>query len=108
MERVASGGIISGIASAEGLVCKFSGPGTVFMQTRNAVSDFLPVSVLVLVLTMIVEGVCCFYGWTAVSGIAVHMWLGTYESFATGYLFITCFYVILDRSWFLVFVVGYL
>ncbi|KAM0480520.1 hypothetical protein ACHAP7_005084 [Fusarium lateritium] len=36
VERVASGGIISGIASAEGLVCKFSGPGTVFMQTRNA------------------------------------------------------------------------
>ncbi|KAF5610841.1 DUF124 domain protein [Fusarium subglutinans] len=36
MERVASGGIISGIASAEGLVCKFTGPGTVYMQTRNA------------------------------------------------------------------------
>lgn len=35
MERVASGGIISGIASGEGLVCKFSGPGTVFLQTRN-------------------------------------------------------------------------
>lgn len=35
MERVASGGIISGISSGEGLVCKFSGPGTVFMQTRN-------------------------------------------------------------------------
>lgn len=39
MERVASGGIISGIASAEGLVCKFTGPGTVYMQTRNSVSD---------------------------------------------------------------------
>jgi uncharacterized protein (AIM24 family) len=38
MERVASGGIISGLASAEGLVCKFTGPGTVFIQTRNAVS----------------------------------------------------------------------
>ena len=38
MERVASGGIISGFASAEGLVCKFTGPGTVFIQTRNAVS----------------------------------------------------------------------
>lgn len=37
MER-ASGGIISGLASAEGLVCKFTGPGTVFIQTRNAVS----------------------------------------------------------------------
>lgn len=38
MERVASGGIISGMASAEGLVCKFSGPGTIYMQTRNSVS----------------------------------------------------------------------
>ena len=36
LERVASGGIISGMASGEGLVCKFIGPGTVFMQTRNA------------------------------------------------------------------------
>lgn len=35
MERVASGGIISGISSGEGLVCKFTGPGTVFIQTRN-------------------------------------------------------------------------
>ncbi|KAI9172509.1 hypothetical protein HJFPF1_02011 [Paramyrothecium foliicola] len=35
MERVASGGIISGLASNEGLVCKFTGPGTVFIQTRN-------------------------------------------------------------------------
>ncbi|KAL9103342.1 MAG: hypothetical protein Q9163_001608 [Psora crenata] len=35
MERVASGGIISGMSSGEGLVCKFTGPGTVFMQTRN-------------------------------------------------------------------------
>lgn len=35
MERVASGGIISGVASGEGLVCKFTGPGTVFLQTRN-------------------------------------------------------------------------
>lgn len=39
MERVASGGIISGFASGEGLVCKFTGPGTVFIQTRNAVSN---------------------------------------------------------------------
>ncbi|KAH8785666.1 duf124 domain-containing protein [Diaporthe sp. PMI_573] len=38
MERVASGGIISGFASGEGLVCKFTGPGTVFIQTRNAKS----------------------------------------------------------------------
>ncbi|KKY21567.1 hypothetical protein UCRPC4_g03518 [Phaeomoniella chlamydospora] len=35
LERVASGGIISGISSGEGLVCKFTGPGTVYMQTRN-------------------------------------------------------------------------
>jgi uncharacterized protein (AIM24 family) len=35
LERVASGGIISGITSGEGLVCKFTGPGTVYMQTRN-------------------------------------------------------------------------
>ncbi|KAM0333149.1 hypothetical protein ACHAQA_001808 [Verticillium albo-atrum] len=35
IERVASGGIISGISSGEGLVCKFTGPGTVYMQTRN-------------------------------------------------------------------------
>lgn len=38
LERVASGGFISGFATAEGLVCKFTGPGTVFIQTRNAVS----------------------------------------------------------------------
>lgn len=38
LERVASGGLISGISSGEGLVCKFTGPGTVFMQTRNPVS----------------------------------------------------------------------
>ncbi|KAM0458974.1 hypothetical protein ACHAO4_002363 [Trichoderma viride] len=35
LERVASGGIVSGLSSGEGLVCKFTGPGTVFMQTRN-------------------------------------------------------------------------
>ncbi|KAI9728254.1 MAG: hypothetical protein M1834_007747 [Cirrosporium novae-zelandiae] len=38
VERVASGGIISGLSSGEGLVCKFTGPGTVFMQTRNPVA----------------------------------------------------------------------
>lgn len=38
LQRVASGGIISGMASGEGLVCKFTGPGIVFMQTRNSVS----------------------------------------------------------------------
>ncbi|ODA80223.1 hypothetical protein RJ55_03181 [Drechmeria coniospora] len=36
LERIASGGIISNFAAAEGLVCKFTGPGTVFIQTRNA------------------------------------------------------------------------
>lgn len=35
VERVASGGIISGLSSGEGLVCKFIGPGRVYMQTRN-------------------------------------------------------------------------
>ncbi|RYP65495.1 hypothetical protein DL770_008986 [Monosporascus sp. CRB-9-2] len=35
MERVASGGIFANFASGEGLVCKFTGPGTVFLQTRN-------------------------------------------------------------------------
>lgn len=35
LERIASGGIISNLAASEGLVCKFTGPGTVFMQTRN-------------------------------------------------------------------------
>ncbi|WPH01739.1 Hypothetical protein R9X50_00459100 [Acrodontium crateriforme] len=38
MERVASGGIISNLSAGEGLVCKFTGPGTVFMQTRNPVA----------------------------------------------------------------------
>ncbi|EAQ92328.1 hypothetical protein CHGG_00563 [Chaetomium globosum CBS 148.51] len=38
LERVASGGLMSGMASGEGLVCKFTGPGTVFIQTRNAKS----------------------------------------------------------------------
>ncbi|KAK5117054.1 hypothetical protein LTR62_006775 [Meristemomyces frigidus] len=35
LERIASGGIISNFSAGEGLVCKFTGPGTVFMQTRN-------------------------------------------------------------------------
>lgn len=46
LERSASGGIVSGFASAEGLVCKFTGPGTVFMQTRNAVRSPNPVTVV--------------------------------------------------------------
>jgi uncharacterized protein (TIGR00266 family) len=37
LERVASGGIVSALSSGEGLVCKFTGPGTVFLQTRNPV-----------------------------------------------------------------------
>ncbi|KAI5240279.1 hypothetical protein E4T43_06154 [Aureobasidium subglaciale] len=37
LERVASGGIISSVSANEGLVCKFSGPGTIFLQTRNPV-----------------------------------------------------------------------
>ena len=32
---------MSGFASGEGLVCKFTGPGTVFIQTRNAVRYLL-------------------------------------------------------------------
>ncbi|KFA47161.1 hypothetical protein S40293_09938 [Stachybotrys chartarum IBT 40293] len=35
IERVASGGIIGSYAAGEGLVCKFTGPGTVYIQTRN-------------------------------------------------------------------------
>ncbi|KAI7106529.1 DUF124-domain-containing protein [Hortaea werneckii] len=35
LERIASGGIISNFSAGEGLVCKFTGPGTVFIQTRN-------------------------------------------------------------------------
>ncbi|KAK3684368.1 hypothetical protein LTR37_020344 [Vermiconidia calcicola] len=38
LERIASGGIISNMSAGEGLVCKFTGPGTVFMQTRNPVA----------------------------------------------------------------------
>ncbi|PYI02072.1 DUF124-domain-containing protein [Aspergillus sclerotiicarbonarius CBS 121057] len=40
IERVASGGIISNWSAGEGLACRFTGPGTVFMQTRN-VSTFV-------------------------------------------------------------------
>ncbi|KAL2800814.1 tryptophan RNA-binding attenuator protein-like domain-containing protein [Aspergillus keveii] len=35
LERVASGGIISNMSAGEGLACKFTGPGTVYLQTRN-------------------------------------------------------------------------
>ncbi|PYH89839.1 DUF124-domain-containing protein [Aspergillus ellipticus CBS 707.79] len=40
IERVASGGIISNFSAGEGLACRFTGPGTVYMQTRN-LSSFL-------------------------------------------------------------------
>lgn len=35
MARSASGGLVSGFAAGEGLVCKFKGPGSVYLQTRN-------------------------------------------------------------------------
>lgn len=35
LERVSSGGMISNFSSGEGLVCKFIGPGTVFLQSRS-------------------------------------------------------------------------
>ena len=35
IERVASGGIMPNLAAGEGLACKFIGPGTVYLQTRN-------------------------------------------------------------------------
>jgi uncharacterized protein (TIGR00266 family) len=38
IERVASGGLIHSMAAGEGLVCKFTGPGTIFIQTRGGVS----------------------------------------------------------------------
>ena len=51
MERVASGGIIAGFASGEGLVCKFTGPGTVFIQTRNPVRSPLSLTLHAILLT---------------------------------------------------------
>ncbi|CAG7962493.1 unnamed protein product [Penicillium nalgiovense] len=35
IERVASGGLLSSFSSGEGLACRFKGPGTVYLQTRN-------------------------------------------------------------------------
>ncbi|KAB8073733.1 tryptophan RNA-binding attenuator protein-like domain-containing protein [Aspergillus leporis] len=35
IERAASGGLLSAFSSSEGLACKFEGPGTVYLQTRN-------------------------------------------------------------------------
>jgi uncharacterized protein (AIM24 family) len=43
IERVASGGIISGIASGEGLVNRFTGPGSILIQSKSplALAAFL-------------------------------------------------------------------
>jgi len=38
LQRAATRGYLSGLVAAEGLVCKFTGPATVFFQTRNPVS----------------------------------------------------------------------
>ncbi len=53
LERVASGGIVSGLASGEGLVCKFTGPGTVFLQTRNPVSGNIALILMLLMLIIV-------------------------------------------------------
>jgi hypothetical protein len=71
LERVTSGGLISGIASGEGLVCKFTGPGTVFIQTRNAVCYLLAEGILWRAFwtddfTEIIHGL---YGWAASGGV---------------------------------------
>lgn len=36
LERISTtGGLLSGINTGEGMVCRFRGPGTVYIQTRN-------------------------------------------------------------------------
>ncbi|PVG03120.1 DUF124-domain-containing protein, partial [Serendipita vermifera] len=37
MERIATsgGGLLSGMHTGEGMVCRFTGPGTIYLQTRN-------------------------------------------------------------------------
>ncbi|KAI0075128.1 DUF124-domain-containing protein [Panus rudis PR-1116 ss-1] len=35
VERIDAGGLISSMHTDEGLVCRFTGPGTVYLQTRN-------------------------------------------------------------------------
>jgi uncharacterized protein (AIM24 family) len=37
MERIATsgGGLFSGMHTGEGMVCRFTGPGTIYLQTRN-------------------------------------------------------------------------
>lgn len=81
MERVASGGIIAGLASGEGLVCKFTGPGTVFLQTRNAVSICLVLSLLQnslhrsisvekVCLTILIAGIQRLHEWPSLPRLA--------------------------------------
>jgi uncharacterized protein (TIGR00266 family) len=48
IEKASSSGWMSSITSGEGLVCRFRGPGTVYLQTRNPaafggwLSDYIP------------------------------------------------------------------
>ncbi len=50
IEKASAKGWISSFTSGEGLICRFTGPGTVFIQTRNASAfggwlvPFLPIS----------------------------------------------------------------
>ncbi|RPA75158.1 DUF124-domain-containing protein [Ascobolus immersus RN42] len=37
LRQVTSGGMLSSFSASEGVVCRFTGPGTVFIQTRNPV-----------------------------------------------------------------------
>lgn len=38
LAQVTSGGMLSSFSASEGVTCKFTGPGTVFIQTRNPVA----------------------------------------------------------------------
>lgn len=70
MERVTSGGIIAGFAAGEGLVCKFTGPGTIFIQTRNAVSSNIVTQVFRdIVLTVLTACIRRLHVWAVVPGI---------------------------------------
>lgn len=35
LEKLKTGGIMSRLASGEWFVCRFTGPGTIYLQTRN-------------------------------------------------------------------------
>ncbi|KAL6240170.1 tryptophan RNA-binding attenuator protein-like domain-containing protein [Aspergillus navahoensis] len=48
LERVASGGIISNISAGEGLACRFFGPGTVYLQTRNVAAFAMQINAVKL------------------------------------------------------------